>query len=253
MIIAPRHADHAGDSGLPAAQPLSAQAYEQIRRKIVSLALPPGATVDEGALQEELGVGRTPIREALQRLSLEKLVTIVPRRGIFVTEIAITDLQRLFEVRIELETLGARLAAERGTPAHWRAMEDALNRVPQADDTPNDELIITDEVCHQILYEATDNKFLQDTLVTLYALSLRLWYFALAEVTDVRKALAEHREMLAALRAGDADRAEQVLAEHINNFQQEILAAMVGGSGLGARAAAGEPPLRETDTAHDAD
>lgn len=237
MIIAPRYADPPGETESPTTQPLSVQAYEQIRRKIVSLALPPGATVDESALQEELGVGRTPIREALQRLSLEKLVTIVPRRGIFVTEIAITDLQRLFEVRIELETLAARLATERGTAAHWRAMEEALDRVSQAADTSNEELIVTDEVCHQILYAATDNKFLQDTLVTLYALSLRLWYFALADVTDVRQALAEHRELLNALRAGDAERAEKILAEHIKNFQQEILTAMIGGTPFGTTGA----------------
>ena len=97
MIIAPRHADPPGETDSPTTQPLSVQAYEQIRRKIVSLALPPGATVDESMLQEELGVGRTPIREALQRLSLEKLVTIVPRRGIFVTEIAFNQIAPLDE------------------------------------------------------------------------------------------------------------------------------------------------------------
>ena len=93
---------------------LSQKAYELIRRRIVDLELLPGAILDEGRLQSELGVGRTPIREALLRLSMERLVTIVPRRGIFVAEIGITDLQQIFEVRILLEAQAARLAARRG-------------------------------------------------------------------------------------------------------------------------------------------
>ena len=78
---------------------------------IVTLELAPGSVIDEAELQEELQMGRTPIREALKRLSLESLVSIVPRRGMFVTNIGINDLQRLLEVRLELETLAVRLAA----------------------------------------------------------------------------------------------------------------------------------------------
>ncbi len=106
---------------------LSQKAYELIRRRIVDLELLPGAILDEGRLQSELGVGRTPIREALLRLSMERLVTIVPRRGIFVAEIGITDLQQIFEVRILLEAQAARLAARRGTQAHWERMQQLLD------------------------------------------------------------------------------------------------------------------------------
>ena len=106
---------------------LSQKAYELIRRRIVDLELLPGAILDEGRLQSELGVGRTPIREALLRLSMERLVTIVPRRGIFVAEIGITDLQQIFEVRILLEAQAARLAARRGSKAHWERMQQLLD------------------------------------------------------------------------------------------------------------------------------
>ena len=82
---------------------LSQTAYQAIKYKIISLELPPGSVVDEFSLRTELGLGRTPIREALQRLSMEKLVTIVPRRGTFVTQIGLTDLQRLSEARLILE------------------------------------------------------------------------------------------------------------------------------------------------------
>ncbi|MCX7853916.1 MAG: GntR family transcriptional regulator, partial [Caldilineales bacterium] len=94
------------------AHSLSQRAYEGIKHQIISLALPPGAVIDEDRLQAELGLGRTPIREALQRLALEKLVTIVPRRGTFVTEIGLMDLRLLFEVRVPLESLATRLAAQ---------------------------------------------------------------------------------------------------------------------------------------------
>jgi DNA-binding GntR family transcriptional regulator len=228
MIIAPEDEYDDAVSGR-SRQSLSQQAYEQIRRKIVSLGLPPGAIVDEAVLQNELGFGRTPIREALLRLSLEKLVTIVPRRGIFVTEIGITDLQRLFEVRLELEALAIRLAVERGTDKHWARMESALAGAAEADGD-YETLIVIDEMCHQIIYEATDNKFLQDVLVTLYALSLRLWYFSLKRIGDMQEVVLKHRLLLEALQAQDADRAVSLMSGHIRTFQEEVLSAMLGGN-----------------------
>jgi DNA-binding GntR family transcriptional regulator len=208
---------------------LSQKAYEQIKYKIVSLELRPGHVIDESSLIEELQLGRTPIREALKRLSLEKLVTIAPRRGMFVTEIGITDLQRLFEVRLVLECQAARLAAVRGTKAHWLEMAAVLNRLPEeARPLTNEELIAIDEACHQIIYQAADNVFLHDTLNMLYALSLRLWYYALAQVGNMETAVLEHQTILEALKQRDGDLAAQLLERHIQTFQQEIQAAMLG-------------------------
>lgn len=208
---------------------LKQKAYEAIRHKIVSLELPPGAVIDESALIDELDVGRTPIREALQRLALEKLVVIVPRRGMFVTEIGITDLQRLFEVRLELEELAARLATRRGRAEHWRRMEEVLARLDdESEETDNEALIAIDGACHEIMYEAADNEFLQDTLSTMYALSLRLWYYSLAKIGRMHSTVSEHRDILAALKAGDQDRAGALLKAHIASFQEEIQDVMLG-------------------------
>ena len=208
---------------------LSQQAYEMIRRKIISLELPPGAIVDESSLQKELNLGRTPIREALLRLSLEQLVTIVPRRGIFVTEISITDLKQLFEVRIVLESLAARLAARRGSEEQWRLMEETLANLPPAGSANiNETLIAIDERCHHIIYEAADNEFLQSTLFKLYALSLRLWFFFLLKIGDMHEAIQQHRDILEALKKRDAKRASDLLEHHIRAFQEEIQAAMLG-------------------------
>lgn len=206
---------------------LSQQAYEAIKRKIVSLELPPGALVDETALREELGIGRTPIREALQRLALEKLVVILPRRGTFVSDVRLSDLQRLAEVRLTLEGLAMRLAAQRGTEEHWRQMADVLADAPwDVPDTDNEVWISIDQRCHEIIYEATANPYLQDILAMLYAHSLRLWYFALREIGDMRQAIREHEHILEALRAGDGDRAAQLMQRHILAFHEEIQATM---------------------------
>lgn len=210
-------------------QSLKQQAYQEIRHKIVSLELKPGEVINEAELIGELGLGRTPIREALQRLALEKLVVIVPRRGMFVTEIGLEDLQRLFEVRVELEALAARLAARRGRQEQWQRMEKALSRLDDdVGDTDNEMLIAIDGECHEIMYEAADNGFLQDTLNTMYALSLRLWYYSLGRIGGMYGAVREHRRILEALRARDGDRAAKLIVEHIISFQKEIQSVMLG-------------------------
>lgn len=209
--------------------PLSQQAYESIKQKIVSLALAPGAVIDEASLREELNLGRTPIREALQRLAQEKLVLIVPRRGMFVSEIGITDLQQLFEMRLVLESLAARYAAKRGADALWRQMETILAEAPGAGEAAdNEKLIAIDEACHQIIYEAADNVFLRDTLITMYALSLRLWYFSLAKIGNMCDAVLEHQHIMAALKAGDGEAAARLMKKHIQAFQEELQSVMLG-------------------------
>ena len=203
---------------------LSQQAYEIIKQKIISLALPPGTVIDAAVLREELGVGRTPIREALQRLAQEKLVLIVPRRGMFVTEIAITDLQKLYEARLVFEPFAARQAAKRGTTAHWAKMAAAL---AQGDDATNEQLIAIDEQCHQIIYEAADNQFLKETLTMMYALSLRLWYYALTRIGNMQDAVMEHRRIMDALIAQNGAEAERLMANHIRTFQEEFQTIML--------------------------
>lgn len=213
---------------------LSQQAYEIVKRKIISLELPPGSVIDETSLKDELNLGRTPIREALKRLSLEKLVVIIPRRGMFVTEIGITDQRQLFEIRLVLEPLATRLAAQRGSADHWRRMEAVLSGpTKQKQPISNEELIEVDEACHQIIYQAADNEFLLDSLKTLYALSLRLWYFSLAKIGDMHAAVLEHEQIMNALKAGQADRAAGLMEHHIRAFQEEIQSVMLDRSFLG--------------------
>lgn len=199
---------------------LSDQAYEQIRRLIIRLDFPPGAILREDELRERLGIGRTPIREALQRLAREQFVTVVPRRGMFVSGIEVSELSLLYETRAVLEPFAARLAAERGADHHWAAMESVLGQASRAGS--DEALLAVDRSCHEILWAAADNRFLVDSLDTLYAQSDRLWHLYLADVADMSHAVAEHVEILAALRSGDPDRAATLVEVHVRAFDEEI-------------------------------
>ena len=106
-------------------------------------------------------------------------------------------------------------------------MESLLEDVLLDDkSTDHDRLIDIDQKCHEIIYDAADNKFLKDTLVTMYVLSLRLWYYALLQVGDMRTAILEHVAILEALKAGDASLAESLSKAHVKNFQDEIQTIM---------------------------
>src|SRR5438270_13626940 len=104
----------------------SEEAYTRILDRIVSLEVPPGSVVNAARLREELGIGRTPIREALQRLARENFVRSIPHRGTFVTDVNITDLARITEVRVVLEAHAARLATEKLTSADRESIEELL-------------------------------------------------------------------------------------------------------------------------------
>jgi DNA-binding GntR family transcriptional regulator len=205
---------------------LSEKAYQLIKKKVITLELPPSAVIDEHILMQQLDLGRTPIREALQRLDSEGLVTVVPRRGTFVTDVSITDLQKIFELRIILEGFCARLATQRITEEHIEKMEMVLRELEELHDGNPSTLISIDKRFHKLLYRAAGNEFLTETLDRLYDLSLRLWYLVLSRLDDVRDAIEQHREVLSALKEGDAARAETLVQAHIVDFQRNIKAAL---------------------------
>lgn len=192
--------------------------------------------VDEGRLQEELGLGRTPIREALKRLELERLITIIPRRGIFVTPINLTDLQRLYEMRLNLECLATELAAMRGTAVHWQEMAAVLDQVNTLDNISPEQLIAIDDQCHRIIYQAADNQFLEQTLMALYPLSLRMWNVALAKLGDKKESVVkyehiiEHEQIMVALQTGAVEEAVNLMRRHIEAYQQYIENIILGKS-----------------------
>ena len=199
---------------------LSEAAYNRLRSMIVRLEFAPGDVLREDDLREQLGIGRTPIREALQRLEREHFVKVVPRQGIFVTGIDVSELSMLFETRSVLEPYAARLAALRGTDESWDAMEEALDRTVDAADGA--ELLAIDRTCHEIMWKAAGNRFLIDTLDMLYAQSDRLWHLYLADVADPGHAVEEHVAILNALRSRESDIAASLVDDHVASFDAQI-------------------------------
>jgi DNA-binding GntR family transcriptional regulator len=205
---------------------LSDKAYQLIRHKIITLELAPLSAIDEHALMQDLQLGRTPIREALQRLAAEDLVLLAPRRGMFVAEISITDLQKIFEARMAMEGFCARLAAERVDVEQLAEMNAVIHELEDVPNKDSKHLMAIDERFHELLYEAADNEFIADTLRRLHALSFRLWHLVLDRLGDVRGAMEQHVAIVDALEEGDGARAERLLQQHIADFQDEIKAVL---------------------------
>jgi len=205
----------------------SEAAYLRIRERIVSLDMPPGSVVNEGRLREELKIGRTPIREALQRLARENLVRSIPHRGTFVTDVNITDLARITEVRVVLESHAARLAAERLSIADRDSFAQLLERLEEGPSLDQRQLMLLDQQIHREIYRAARNPFLESTLERYFNLSLRLWYLVLDRQVGLREAVEEHVELLRAILAGDGPAADDSMRRHVTGFERDIRKALV--------------------------
>lgn len=198
------------------------RAYEQIREQITTLALAPGSPVNEQQLAQDLDMGLVPIREALKLLAHENLVVITPRHGLYVADVDLPDLEQLSEMRLALEGLSARLAAQRATSDDLVVLE-AL-RQEQANTPAEDSrrLFDVDHKFHQAVARAAHNKYLADSLERLFGLSQRLWYLALPRLGFLPTAVEKHLELVEAIEAGDGDRAEEIMREHVAEFYAQV-------------------------------
>jgi DNA-binding GntR family transcriptional regulator len=198
---------------------LADKAYHEIRGLIVSLALAPGAVIDERRLVERLGIGRTPVREALRRLAQERLVEVYPRRGMFVTGVDVRQLARLSEVREVLEPEAARLAAERATDAD---LQELVALQSELDTAGDQRLMELDERIHRAVYRAAHNDLLEATLEQYYVLALRIWSIAIDRAHGLEEAVEAHRALLDAIQVGDGERAADTMRAHVQNFEQAM-------------------------------
>ncbi|MFC8428735.1 GntR family transcriptional regulator [Streptomyces sp. NPDC057253] len=206
---------------------LAERAYRAIRDRLVMLEIRPGAPINEEQLGQLLGVGRTPVREALKRLQYERLITTYPRRGTFATEVNITDLAHISEVRQELEPLAAAQAARRATAAD-RANLTALRAELDDGGLGRDpaELMRLDLRVHRAIYTATHNPYLEDTLVRHDNLATRIWCLFVDRLADMAGHVEEHGPLIAAIVAGDADRAARLARGHVEGFERAVREAI---------------------------
>jgi DNA-binding GntR family transcriptional regulator len=200
---------------------LGDRAYVELRDRIVTLAIPPGAPLDEEALGRALHMGRTPVREAIKRLALENLVCVYPRRGTFATEINITDLAHVSDVRVQLEGHAAYRAAQRLTAAQREELEALLTAAERCDGDAG-ALMRLDTDVHRFVYRCAANPYLQETLERYLNLSLRIWYLVLERLPHLAERVHEHGDLLGAISAGEAERARAIAADHVATFEREI-------------------------------
>jgi DNA-binding GntR family transcriptional regulator len=201
---------------------LAEQAYRAIRDRLVRLQIRPGAPINEDQLSTSLGLGRTPVREALKRLEVERLVIAYPRRGTFATDVNITDLTHLFEVRQLLEPAAAAIAARHATEADRVTLAALLGKLESRCSGTPDELMDLDMQVHRSIYAATHNPYLEDTLVQYDSLATRIWCLFLDRLTGMATHVIEHGPLLRSVIDADAEKAAELARRHVTTFEAVI-------------------------------
>ena len=187
---------------------LMERAYMELEEMIVTLQLEPGAVLSEAALAAQLGIGRTPIREALHRLAREGLVVILPRRGVLVSEINIRSQLKLLEVRRELERLMARSAAARATDEERREFRNIAEGMTTAADNDDDVTFIRHDLrFNQLLAKSCRNQYAANTMGLLAGLVRRFWFMHQKQVADMPLAAKCHADVAIAIARGDREAA----------------------------------------------
>jgi DNA-binding GntR family transcriptional regulator len=212
----------------PAAASLADRAYVAIRDQLIMLDIRPNEPIDDDELARDLGVGRTPVREALKRLEGDRLVVSFPRRGTFATGVDITDLAHISEIRVQLEPLAARRAAERSVRAVRDELGALAGTIEALDVAALDrtELMRWDLTVHRAFYRAAGNPHLEDALVRYDNLATRIFCLFVDRLPTVDAHVQEHVELLRAIAAGEADRAEDLAREHVIGFERAIRAVI---------------------------
>ena len=210
------------------AQSLTDRAYAELEEMIVTLKLAPGAAVSEAELSSHLGIGRTPIREALQRLARERLVMILPRRGIMVSEINVGRQLRLHEARRELERLIARTAARRATDEQRTRFRE-LARDFEKSARINDDVTFmrTDREFNLLCSSASHNEFAAGAMSLMHGLSRRFWYIHYKQAADMPLTAKLHADIARAIADKDEERAANAsdrLLDVIEEFTRATVA-----------------------------
>ncbi len=184
----------------------------------------PGEPLNDGLLAAELGMGRTPVREAIKRLETDHLLVSYPRRGTFATSVDITELAAIWDIRSVLEPVAARRAAENATPAVRQEMKDVIRRLLAVDESADaqSELMRLDMSVHRLIYRAAGNPHLEDVLIRYDNLSTRIWCLVIERLPGLSGHIVEHAALLQAIVDGDADRAAELALAHVTDFETEI-------------------------------
>lgn len=208
------------------AQSLAERAHRILEERIVTLRLTPGAWVTEQELAQIVGLGRTPVREALQRLIGDGLVIVYPRRGLKISEIDPIDVFQALDTRVILERLQARTAAAQAKPVERKRCAEHARRMRGlgADADPAGYMQL-DHACDQLIAAAAGNAFTSRALAPLQTISRRAWY-RFCRDADLAAAASLHGDLLSAIRDGRADAADAAAAALIAHVREAIAAGV---------------------------
>jgi len=205
-------------------KPLRELVFETLREAIINGILKPGERLMEVQLAEELGVSRTPVREAIRKLELEGFVVMIPRKGAYVADISLKDVADVFEVRAALESLAAGLAAERITEEEIEELERVLVQQQNlADSDRLEDIIKIDTDFHDVLYRASRNERLVQIVSHLREQIQRFRTASLSQPGRMRIALEEHKELVEAIAERNVEKAQSLAREHIENAEQSMI------------------------------
>jgi DNA-binding GntR family transcriptional regulator len=200
---------------------LKEQAYEQIEEAIVTLKLPPGSVVSELAMSEMTGIGRTPIREAIQRLAQENLIVVLAQRGLLVAEMDVRKQLRLLETRREVERLICRSAARRANEAERaRFAQLAQDFLAEAEANDDTNFVRTDREFNELCLVAARNEFAEGAMRLMHGLSRRFWYVHYKQAADLPETARLHAAIADAIASGDVSRAGQALDRLLDQMEE---------------------------------
>jgi DNA-binding GntR family transcriptional regulator len=201
----------------------SEQAYQRLRDQILTLSLKPGTMLDEATLTKSLGLGRTPVREAIQRLALEQLVVAHPGHTPYVAPIDLRDLPQIFEWRCLIEREAVGLACRRITPEQVQACQEIIRRQAELSAQRNfTGAVRCDYEFHNQLAAATGNQLLLRAVAQVNRLSLRLWYVSFVHGGPLGDAPVQHQEILEKVAQGQVEAAQSAMVSHIEAFRRRL-------------------------------
>jgi DNA-binding GntR family transcriptional regulator len=205
-------------------KPLREVVSATLREAIVSGILQPGERLMEIQLAEELGVSRTPVREAIRKLELEGFVIMVPRRGTYVADLSIKDINEVYEIRTALDVLAAGLAAERITEEELEQLERLLVEIGEAIENGDLQKIIDiDSQFHDVLYRASRNDRLVGIINNLREQFTRFRTISIQYPGRLKSTLVEHGRLIEAIAQRNVELAQQMAREHMENSEQTLL------------------------------
>ncbi len=217
-------AGHLQPIKLDSYKPLRELVCENIRQAIIDGTFSPGERLMEIQLADEMGVSRTPVREAIRKLELEGFVVMIPRRGTYVADISIKDITEIYEIRISLDILAAGLAAERITDEELEKLNSYLveigRYVPAMD---MDKIVELDTAFHDILYKATRNERLVSVIGNLREQLTGIRGRSMSYPGRLVETMDEHRALVDSIASRDVERAQRAARVHIENAEQTLL------------------------------